>query len=371
MVVEFLLIGLLLALFCLFVAGLAGWIYIGYRRAHGATLLAFVPRRPVPWGLAEFLVLFGLWLLGPIVVARQLMRFGLLPKIPDAEASAAPGVMAAWMGVSAGTQLAILLLATLALVAIGHIRIDDLGAGLRHLKRFAGVGLFGSVLILPVIYIVQMIAVQFIEYEHPLLEILEQEQAGHGLFLMAAGVAVVVAPICEELLFRVYLQGWLENLSGRTVTPPPTATEESSQWPGSIAASQHGTDAGVTGDRYSSTSGPTGAGATDTLQPAHWPIFVSSLLFAGLHLGQGPAPIPLFFMGIGLGYLYRQTHSLWPSLIVHVLLNGITICVTFLSSALPADSPLAPPPAEGKPAAAIVLPWPKASPHPSATVCRG
>ena len=40
---------------------------------------------------------------------------------------------------------------------------------------------------------------------------------------------------------------------------------------------------------------------------------VSAAIFAFMHLGQGPAPIPLFFLAIGLGYLYRQTHRATPS----------------------------------------------------------
>lgn len=355
MVVQLLLSALLLALLGVFVAGIAGWVYVGYQRAQGATLPTFVPRRPVPWGLAEFLVLFGLWLLGPVVVTRQLMRRGLLTEMPEAAASAAPEAMAAWMGIAAGTQLAILLLGTAAFIAIGHIRIDDLGVGLHHLKRFAVVGLFGSILILPVIFIVQTIAVQFVEYEHPLLEILE-EKAGFGLFLTAAGVAVIVAPICEELLFRVFLQGWLENLSGRTVASPLAAIGAPPQPLEGTSVADHDIAAESEPIPYQPTDEVHSLGVARTLQPGYWPIFVSSVLFAGLHLGQGPAPIALFFMGLGLGYLYRQTHSLWPSLIVHVLLNGITICVTFLTSALPADSPLAPPPADGKAASAIVMP---------------
>ena len=41
-----------------------------------------------------------------------------------------------------------------------------------------------------------------------------------------------------------------------------------------------------------------------------------------MHLGSGPDVIPLFFLALGLGYLYRQTHSIWPGFIVHTLLNA-------------------------------------------------
>ena len=56
---------------------------------------------------------------------------------------------------------------------------------------------------------------------------------------------------------------------------------------------------------------------------------ITSVLFAGMHFGQGGAPIALFFLSIGLGYLYRQTGSMMPPLIVHVILNSTTMLVEF------------------------------------------
>jgi membrane protease YdiL (CAAX protease family) len=44
-----------------------------------------------------------------------------------------------------------------------------------------------------------------------------------------------------------------------------------------------------------------------------------------MHLGQGAAPIPLFFFSLGVGYLYRQTGRLWPCIIVHFLLNAFSM----------------------------------------------
>jgi membrane protease YdiL (CAAX protease family) len=54
---------------------------------------------------------------------------------------------------------------------------------------------------------------------------------------------------------------------------------------------------------------------------------LSAAIFALLHVGQGPAPIPLFFLAIGLGYLYRQTHRVAPSFIVHLMINSLSMAV--------------------------------------------
>ncbi len=54
------------------------------------------------------------------------------------------------------------------------------------------------------------------------------------------------------------------------------------------------------------------------------PILLSSFIFAIVHLEYGPSAIPLFFFAVVLGYLYRQTHRLWPSVIAHASLNALS-----------------------------------------------
>ena len=48
---------------------------------------------------------------------------------------------------------------------------------------------------------------------------------------------------------------------------------------------------------------------------------ISAGIFALLHAPHGPDWVPLFGLAIGLGYLYRRTHRMTPSLVVHFLLN--------------------------------------------------
>jgi membrane protease YdiL (CAAX protease family) len=61
---------------------------------------------------------------------------------------------------------------------------------------------------------------------------------------------------------------------------------------------------------------------------AGWlPIVASSALFALMHLGHGPAPIPLFFLAMTLGYIYQRTHRVLPCIIVHALLNGTSLAM--------------------------------------------
>jgi membrane protease YdiL (CAAX protease family) len=60
-------------------------------------------------------------------------------------------------------------------------------------------------------------------------------------------------------------------------------------------------------------------------------IFGSSMLFAVFHSSVWPTPIPLFFLGLGLGWLAYRTQSLVSSITVHFLFNSVACVVLALS----------------------------------------
>jgi membrane protease YdiL (CAAX protease family) len=72
------------------------------------------------------------------------------------------------------------------------------------------------------------------------------------------------------------------------------------------------------------------------------PILISSALFAAMHIGQGPAPIPLFLLAIGLGYIFRKTGSWVPCVIIHFLLNFVSLTVFSLQIIYPELMPVEP-----------------------------
>jgi membrane protease YdiL (CAAX protease family) len=135
-----------------------------------------------------------------------------------------------------------------------------------------------------------------------------KQHRDRNLFAIVAFSAAVAAPIAEEFLFRVLLQGWLEKaftFHGPTSelvlgAPPAEPTEEA--------------QADVLAPR------PRGYRALA-------PIAISALIFALLHWSHGPDWVPLSVLAIGLGYLYQRTHRIVPSLTVHALLNGFTVLI--------------------------------------------
>jgi len=105
-------------------------------------------------------------------------------------------------------------------------------------------------------------------------KVLEQLGANEGttLLLLSAALTCVVAPVCEEFLFRGFIFTALRNWKGT--------------WPAAI---------------------------------------ITGLLFGGVHVGSAPLVdlVPLAFFGFGLCLLYRITGSLYPCIAAHSLNNSI------------------------------------------------
>ncbi|TWT92194.1 CAAX amino terminal protease self- immunity [Neorhodopirellula pilleata] len=216
-------------------------------------------------------------------------------------------------------------------------------------RNMIRLGLIGAWLILPPTMLLMGAVSVLQEYSHPVLDALQPTEAdgppNYAVFAALFFTTAIVTPMVEEFWFRGLLQGGLQRLAdartdainwGLVRINPPVA-------PMQPTATQHGTD-----DRNPYQSPPAStddfiaaspsemqaiadpATRADWTPTAVWPLIVASLLFALMHWGQGLAPIPLFFLSLGLGYLYRQTGSLVPPIVVHFVLNGFTMSATFL-----------------------------------------
>ena len=149
-------------------------------------------------------------------------------------------------------------------------------------------GLKATLMLLPPVLLISAGVSHFVPYEHPVLDVLAELSTPAAIAVIFFGTAIVT-PFVEELFFRVVFQGALQRLADH-------GADDDTSW-----------------------------------QPrAYWPIVASSALFAALHAGQGAAPIPLFVLALGLGYLYRQTGCIAAPMIVHMILNGLTLLVEIL-----------------------------------------
>ncbi len=65
-------------------------------------------------------------------------------------------------------------------------------------------------------------------------------------------------------------------------------------------------------------------------------IIISSFVFAFMHGNLIQTPFALV-AGFGLGYFSVKTGSLWTGVIIHILNNLISVCVTYLNGVVPED----------------------------------
>ncbi|MBC7981066.1 MAG: CPBP family intramembrane metalloprotease [Armatimonadetes bacterium] len=103
-----------------------------------------------------------------------------------------------------------------------------------------------------------------------------QEEQNPVLLVLMAVAAVIVAPVCEEVVFRGYLY--------------PVAKKFSGPWVAAIS---------------------------------------TALIFSAAH-GSLAALLPLFVFGLVLVALYEITGSIWAPMAVHMLFNGATVAVQMI-----------------------------------------
>lgn len=103
-----------------------------------------------------------------------------------------------------------------------------------------------------------------------------QKEEDVGILILMAFTAAIIAPVCEEIVFRGYLY--------------PVAKKFSGPWVAGVC---------------------------------------SALVFSAAH-GSMSALLPLFIFGLALVALYELTGSIWAPMAVHFLFNGATVAVQML-----------------------------------------
>lgn len=278
-----------------------------YRQRLRAWWLRVVqPSRPYPVGLIDLATLFVLLVVSDTAGIAWLKQRGvelggmdrILP--PSAQAVLSLGRIGAicvWLAVTAAAR--------------GSSWIDWLAEHGRHWRRDLAIGALFFVQWVPPILLLQAVLVSLVEYEHPALQQLRELGDWHEL-LPVLLATVITAPLLEELLFRGLLLRWLDRIvveqpSGWSLVVGGTAADDGEDLGG--AALPAGTPEGVV-QRWTA-------------------IVASSVLFALMHMGNGPGGsrwgpdiVPLFLFACVLGWVTRATNRLTPAITMHVLLNG-------------------------------------------------
>ena len=270
-----------------------------FRRNLPGLLDHLVPmrsRKAPFWTLAEALILFG----ANIVFITALGNFSAGPEVRDLTdgASNAPS--------NTNSQMTFAMISLVAaicscLITLAWLRFLNPQAirrlSLIILPSDIALGIKASVLIIPPVLMLSGLVNLIVPYEHKVLDQVKEVDSIQIFAVMLLSTALI-APFFEEFLFRVLVQGGLQGMIDRVQHEPDLLADSESYRPNSLL-----------------------------------PILISSVVFALMHLGQGAAYIPLFVLSLGLGYLYRQTGNITAPLVVHMVLNGMTMISVFTGPA--------------------------------------
>ncbi|PQO33252.1 hypothetical protein C5Y96_10385 [Blastopirellula marina] len=292
------------------------WVGVARCLAANRPLLETQPAPVARWGLLD---IFG-GTLGFIVLANLLVS-PYLPSEPTSLADLSPAqrIGAMWGQITAQSLVCLGIFFLIVMRGGLTLVIGESWAAFRK-DVLIGIATFCA-LCVPVI-IIQIVIAQFVEYKHELITMLI-ESPTPAIIIPVIVSAVLVAPITEEFAFRLLLQGWLEELmAGRYISAGQILM-------GRMGPPKIDQSNGLPEERFSAEV-ETETTSTEPAKEAYpdrpslmvFPIFASSIIFALLHFDQGGAPIPLFFLALGLGYVYQKRRSITPSLVVHMMLNG-------------------------------------------------
>jgi membrane protease YdiL (CAAX protease family) len=285
--------------------------YLWQKHAGGQHLLAYEPRRRVPWNLLAALLAI-------------MLPAGLVLLLSDNDVADMQHIAAAdfiYLGwIQSMAKLSVVLLGLGCLAAFLRADSKDLGLpqNLPQAVKDCRLGIFACVASMLPIYSIQILLSRTFDSQQQ-HELIDQMQETYSLqmVLVALVLAVVVAPIYEEFAFRLLFQGWLEKFEDKLVGY--FATERQDISPGAepeIARPAHGMIPEL---------------------PHGWaPVLVSGLLFGLAHLGQNiAAPVSLTLFGIVLGYLYQRTHRLLPCIAAHMAFNAFSLLLLLLQLGKP------------------------------------
>jgi membrane protease YdiL (CAAX protease family) len=287
-----------------------------------------VRRRECPfWGVAEIFVMFGAMMVSGqlLLLLAQQKGWYQLPEPGESLAGQTPEMLFVVLAISALANCVSIGVILLWMWNIDRANIGKFGLSIN--RSMLGLGLKAVVMLLPpVLVLAALVNLLVADYEHEVLDVLQQLGTPRVFAVLFFGTAIVT-PIAEEILFRGLIQGGLQRLADRIVGQVESSGSDLASSPQS--ANEGGEP--LLAENTADDSQAGGTSAQGNWEPvSYWPVIVASLIFASMHLGQGAAPIPLFLLSVGLGYLYRQTGSLIPCIAVHMVLNGMTLLAAML-----------------------------------------
>lgn len=251
----------------LLLSSIAVWGSATRRWLMAQPIIEWRPREPAPWSRLAV----GLALPASIVV-----QVIVISAAKQEELSPLELLQAQCLAIS------LEIFVVMGLLALGTpIRAVDFGLEPARLPTEARIGIAGYLAALVPVYAVntavELLGLRAPGAKHSFLQILEKNPGAETVGWIVLG-AVVLAPLAEELVYRVILQGWLET----------------------------------------------------RMTPRSAILFVA-FLFASVHFEPGrPDSLPLFPLAVILGFVYHRRHSYATVAILHAAFNATNLGLTML-----------------------------------------
>jgi membrane protease YdiL (CAAX protease family) len=347
---QMLVAGAIVAAFSL-PAGLVAWTVV--RRSGNPLLPRWQPWR-APWGCFELVVAFLVVNIIPAMIALGLAKLGdssgvpslLLPPVeataavlgmPAAIGTQEQAVTAAMIrGLAAGVfafplQLSILLGASRILYPTWWSAARPALAAQVVLAVITWAILTPLTLGFNAVVNLLFTSLNWSASAHPLTKLAGRSSLDSALLVIQA---CVVAPVLEEILFRGVILAWA--MGGRKPHPVPDVPSKIRPWLVALA-----------GVLFAATSGWYGAIGFSLIliagqavvvylfrakRRAVGAIYSSAALFALVHSQVWPSPIPLFLLGLGLGWLAVRTRGILVPAFVHGLFNAVSAVIVLRST---------------------------------------
>jgi uncharacterized protein len=221
-----------------------------------------------PWGWKEFILLMLL----EFVVVIGCIKFVVKPLYSD------------WLdnelyaGTLMGLTIAIILLLGVYLIALRPKQLSwsEVGVKAFNVKDWKIIFIYSVILLVGAVIIVVLTSFIGNSWENSKTESMQQN-ATFFTILLAFISAAIISPIYEEIFYRGFLYRWLR------------------------------TRIGLTGS-----------------------LLLSSLIFTIIHIPTYNVMPVNFFSGILFALAYERTNSIWPSVLIHGLTNGIMVLLASL-----------------------------------------
>jgi membrane protease YdiL (CAAX protease family) len=207
---------------------------------------------------------------------------------------------------SMGAVITIVVMMFLAHVHFSR-RLKGFGLNIRTITKDFFMAVVNLLAVWPLILAAVTVTIFFVklfsgqEYQmqqHQQLELIT-EYPQLPLRIMIVFVAVVIAPLLEEMMFRGFVQTTIRSILDLRFSHSDCRFETGNQQP-------------TIGNRQSTTA---------------WPaIAASSVFFAIMHADPGHWPA-LFVLGVCLGYSYEKSGSLFRPIFIHLFFNASSVAI--------------------------------------------